>query len=299
MLPDLLAILNAKRDSIRSFRCKYKSSNQPDEVSVFAFDGNKILLHAGGPVRQSAFDGELVRMIRSNGDAVIERLQSLDMFYRADMPLAKAMLLDPRLVGVEDFGVDLSLYLKKNGFSVFEETVNFDDSRCLLVATYPYKVYLDLDRNFALKRLESIRHESVADDKGFPVIVGHSVKAHSAHSDFVDYGNGIWLPSKIVTEHANDTSTVVEVVEMEVNPEIADAYFVDIFPDEATVLDSVRGLVYVWGERNSIDKALMTAAPSKPRRNILIWANVTIFLLAIGIYGWRRYQTRRRGDSKA
>ena len=290
-LSDLLALLEAKRDSIQSFRCKYKTSKQPGEVSFFAFDGNKALLREAGPRTQIAFDGKLVRTVRLNGSAAIEPLQSLDMFYRAEMPLAKAMLLDPRIVGVEDSGVDLSLFLRKSNFAVFEEVVDIDDSRCVLVATYPYKAYLDLDRNFALKKLESIKHESVPDSDGFPVVTRHSVKAHSIHSGFIDYGNGIWLPTKIVTEHPNGATTVIEVVEAEVNPEIADADFVDIISDDAKVLDVVRGLTYVWGERSSIDHALVDAAPPKKQpsagNNLAWWVSITIFLVAIGIYMWK------------
>ena len=155
-LEDLLTLLAAKRDSIRSYRCKYLVSTEPAVQQTFMFSANKLLLSDGSLPVTISYDGEFFRRVEAGHSASIEGRRSLQMFYRHEMPLARAMLLDQRLVEITNSTCDIVEFLKGREFVVFEQTQMIDGVNCLLVANTAFEVFLDIDRNFAMKRLSGV-----------------------------------------------------------------------------------------------------------------------------------------------
>ena len=298
-LSDLIAVLQSKIDSIKSFRCSYTTTKRSGMTCEYAFDGVKFLMHDGTPDEQKSYDGELIRDVESSKEASIYNGDSISRFHRPDMPLCRAMLFRPQLLDMKDVTVNIVDFLNLNYFTVVEATSTIDDSRCLRVGCLAYEMFLDLDRNFAIKRLDSYTHKTTDAGDGLPVIVGHSIKGSIAHSGFTDYGNGIWLPSKIEVSHSDGSSTVVEAKEIQINPQIPHADFVDIIPDGVLVKDGVKELVYVWGQRSSIDQVLQETTPVKSRW-VLVWVNLCVLAVAFSFYAWRKLRLSRgsSGDQR-
>lgn len=244
---NLISILETKRDSIQSFRCKYSVSSKPGVTFEYAFDGRKIRLSDGDPSLPMSYDGRVRREMIGSRSAIVDARSHMDNFHRTKMPLAKAMLFDEKMVDVDSRSSNIVEFLRGRHYTVFEETPEVDGRKCLLVSNLGYNIYFDIERNFAIKKLESVKAKEADGIKTY------SVKGVSLHSGFEDFGNGMFLPFKITTDHGNGNVTEVVAEEMEINPEIEDALFSDIIPDGTLVDDKVRDLLYIQGKDVSIN----------------------------------------------
>jgi hypothetical protein len=180
---------------------------------------------------------------------------------------------------------------------VFEGSFDSDGVNCLLVATQSQRTWLDPARDFCVVRFEqySFRKQQA--------ILNGSQKFH----DFVDYGNGIWLPNRIQRDFFNretgqsSFSSTISINEIKVNKGLGDDLFVNIIPDGTMVIDGVNNVSYVQGNEKSIEEAFGRAIPpAPPKGRWTFWLVVIGNSAAIGgfayIVWWRK---RRRNQTAA
>jgi len=304
-LNDLASLFEAKRDSIHSFRCEYTVSPGLKGTRVYAFSDNKVHLkepEKDGDGRlissEKSYDGEMFRSVfyHSNENLTpsgyIARDGILSSLYRPDMPLCRAMLFDMKRTGSMPSLSDLSSYISP-ACVVYEELVTANEVECLLVSNGAADIYLDISRDFIVMRLDNFQINWTDDDAGKKAIAGRHLTHRTESSDFVDYGNALWLPHEVrfttfipgdsfdnspetadgVSSSTHD-SRLISVVNMEVNPELKESLFTDIIPDNAHVLDETRG-------------TSVKISP-KSRIAVLFWLNFVAIVVLVGILVMRR-----------
>jgi hypothetical protein len=314
-LEELVAILEAKRDSIASFRCEYTYEDEEQGSAsshVYAFDKKNGIRIEESPASSKTrkimtYDGDVVRRAFFREDKEVESsigpLDSLSIFFKGTMPLCLSMMFDSSSVAnFPHSGVELAAHIDDNQLRVFETTEEIDGRTCLVLANRNSKVWLDIDRNFALVKY-TYRFTEHVTPKGadLQVISGRWLQRRKVASDFEDYGNGIWLPNdfKIVFYDKAGEETGyqhVTVQAIEINPTFEDAYFAgSVIPDGSIIHDGVRGMIYPKGEDVSIGGLLEEAVPTK-KTSFLRWVSVCAGLVLIGlVILWLVMKVYRRG----
>jgi hypothetical protein len=266
---DLSALFLAKRAAISAIRLQYvvddpsvqpgADADKPFTVE-FASAGGKLLRRVwdsrspeGVPTEQSVFNGRAVQSLTSatnNGQTNwflnISAFRSRSAFISPDNPLAVSMLSDSRAdLGQLWLPYDIGAMLASPGVLVYDVV---HDGQKMTVVAYGvppgFKAYLDPKRDFSVVRLEEY---VTAYDGETPR--GSQLASATDFADFVDYGNGLWLPRSTVTTfignngkatHANRISLVNATVN---DPSIAACFELPI-PDGAHVIDSVKDIIY-------------------------------------------------------
>ena len=294
-IDDLVSIIESKRDSISSFRCRYVTSDDPDEVKLFAFDENKLLVKDKLIGIAGSYDGNIVRIVETPTSAMIQPRNSLARFDRDQNALYRARLFNQELVDQNENISDLSKYVRQSRFSVLEELTTIGDSKCLMITDLSSDIYLDIDRNFAVKKIDSIGHGYETDAEGMLTTTSHSVEVSEVHTEFEDFGNGIWLAKKSTLNRVGQPESFVQTLEIEVNPSISATEFTGIIPDDAQVMDAVRDLVYQAGNKASINETINGVVAQKPHYT-LVWVNIILLVFAASFFAWR--QLRRKSNSQ-
>jgi hypothetical protein len=129
--------------------------------------------------------------------------------------------------------------------AVFEDTVHFNDVECILVSSGSVRYLLDPAKNFAIVRVEEwILESSVGSPFPKPAMISDIVM-----SDFLDCGNGIWLPQMTISSGYNDgkleSQMIFAVSLMEINKSIHNDVFTKSIPYDAFVVDDIRGITSV------------------------------------------------------
>ncbi|NQT17780.1 MAG: hypothetical protein HQ582_33805 [Planctomycetes bacterium] len=238
-------------------------------------------------------------------NARIKELESLSMFFKPIMPLCQAMMFNTELTARPSTAADLAQWLDDPArVQVFEATETIDGRNCLLLGSSATQIYLDMDRTFALVRVDTYRLErnEAPDTHGLSTIKGRWLKGRRTASDFQDYGNGIWLPNRTELVHFDKDGKILaekttRVQNMEINPILDDGFFSEIIPEDAFVVDGVRNMTYVYGERASIGGLLRDTVPSKTTtrlRWISVCAGLVLIVLVISMT-IRKAHMRRKG----
>ena len=176
-------------------------------------------------------------------------------------PLTLAMLVDTdRQVESGDDFHDLLRLMKIKPLVVFEETREVDGRNCILYGEPNVLVYLDQGRNFCLAKFEHTFD---------PPDARPTKRETRTLTGMKDFGNGLWLPDKIVVDHFTkdgkpESHREVVVKEWHVNEGIPDDYFQGVIPTGSFVNDAVNNLSYKSGEGGSIDQMLSVGEGRTP-----------------------------------
>jgi hypothetical protein len=234
---------------------------------------------------------------KRNSNATIEPFNGRTQYYEVDYnPLMLAMLLNTQttVLGASIFH-DMGTYLDQDPTAVLEERQNSDGQSCIVIGQPDMTALFCENQGYCLMQLNVF-------GRGRQRFASRSLMGHR------DYGNGIWLPTRIVDEKWIDNDhlksrTEMDIETWEVNKGIPKEYFTNVIPKGALVLDQIRGISYVAEEGNSIEDLLSNAAVSGRTKRwtvrILILTNLICVpcVLAIWIV-WRRraaIATRKRG----
>jgi hypothetical protein len=243
---------------------------------------------------ECCYNGNFVQSVDLSLDtpnASIHKLRGYTDYYRTYDVLANAMLLDCDV----DLGVaglrpyDLLELLNADETILLQVLEEVDGRMCLVVTDSVFRVYLDVERDFSVLRLDG---ERLAFDEAGRA-VGYRLEHTRRFEAITDHGSGLWLPHKMETTFLNDEKVVnrkkTEVLELAVNEGVDENAFENIIPKGAFVFDSIRAASYRYGEEASIE-ATLGAAVGKGRtriRWVLVIANV-VALCVIGGLFWRR-----------
>lgn len=309
---DLIELIQAKRASIHDLRCKYTFRQEKlDEhgalavvfraENLFFRSGAKLRMHSTywrGPsseptISEYCYNGSFVQSVDwslNTPNASVHKLRGYSDYYRTYDVLANAMLLDCDtdlgVVGLRPY--DLLELLNAEGVIILQELEEVDGRRCLVVTDSVFRVYLDVERDFTVLRLDG---ERLAFDK-FGRAIGYRLEHTRRFEAITDHGNGLWLPHTMETTFLEDEKVVnrkrTDVLELALN-EGADDVFGNIIPKRAFVFDSIRGASYRYGEEASIEGTLGAAVDDRTTRIrwVLLIVNV-VAVCVIGFVFWRR-----------
>jgi hypothetical protein len=285
---DIVKIIRAKQNSITSFECKYLISTSESlpkngekdeniiETCEFLFSANKLLLdqapsqvNAVNPHTRKSYDGDRIISLHSFGNdqhnAGISPVEdgSRKNLIRQDMPLMLAMIFDTSRYDHFSVRYDLLKFLSQDYIVlVLEKLETVQGRKCVVVADFSSRFYLDIERDYSVVRAEQYGTKR---NNG---ILERYLYYRTTLYDLRDMGNGIWLPQKALLEHFNEQKKLVDqsfvhVQHMELNKNIDEKRFYDFIPDDILVSDTVTGAVYKWGDRPSIDATLKSVVKSK------------------------------------
>ena len=252
---DLSAMYTAKMDAVEQIHLAFSSTNNKNQEEVrryaYARDGENLFssVHLNDHlVKTYGLSENVLREYR--GDIpekgwLTKPHRYSRTFHDRRNPLALAMLLDARdNTGLDATRTDMVAFLQDTLTVVFEKTQTIDGVECVVVSDLTSTLYLDPNRDFALVKMDINSFEFDGDSRGFKV----EPRFSRINSEFVDYGNGIWLPKKSTfTELFEGTDTIERVVlldEATVNKQIPGNLFEDIFPDGIIVIDNINNITY-------------------------------------------------------
>jgi hypothetical protein len=317
---ELVSLFKAKQNSIRDFRSFYsltilKSKNQkadaPFEKSIyeFCFSKNKMLYDRKEESDQShtrlSYDGKkIITLMDLEGLGEQHKHASFSpseqntmiKFMHPFMPLTLAMLFDTQQCSFPypNFNF-LSFLVQKDLVVVYEKKEIVDKRECIVVASLSQRIYLDVNYDFSIIRIE---HYAFKRENGKKI---RYLLSKTSLNNLRDYGNGIWLPNSIQIEHFNPLGNitdkfVVDVSTIEINKNIPDNYFTDFIPDNVIVADSVNNLVYAYKDRPSIEETLKSVIQ---RKNITIFRWISLIsglalILIVLVIKYRLYIKNKR-----
>ena len=269
-LEDLRRRRSLLRDSIATFRAtwtiEYTWNKRVDQSAMnfrtekfdFWMDADKLRYDAmRGPsfdnMRGTAarsFDGNVERVFDDDQygkRGVVHPLISVSYYFDRSHPLWVAKLIDSQ----RDLGKarsELENFQDRYAYPL-EEIVEFNGAQCIQLAEQDTVYYLDPNKNYAYRGLETGRFRFNA--QAGRLIESDSYSLHVLN-EMRECADGIWLPL-----HATETRYVAGNVETvlsikttcaEVNKPIAPSVFEDMFPKGTDVVDGVLGVTYTQGE---------------------------------------------------
>ncbi len=312
-MPDLAALATATRESIWSLRTVarhqiysfpggHRTLDSDTLVECVRNDG-KALFRTTAPMleRTMAYDGELLRRFDISGrgrQGSIQNFPSREILWEIDNDiLLLSMLVNTEIeVGSKWMSYDLPAFLDTKYMVVFAEIKKEGDSSLLRVGNPGVQVLCDVDKSFAVTRLDVNTWSK--DGRRDVKVVSRTL---SGHEQF----DGVWLPRKVVIQRFAETDdnslvseNVIEYREIAVNQPVADELFRDVIPDGVPVVDGIRNVMFVSGGSNAtIDEAVRRSAldrlttPGSSRysaRLIVVLANGALILAVVVTWLWRR-----------
>lgn len=315
----LVEVFRAKRDSIRSFYCEYDVKSDLPELDIgehmYAFEGSKILLREPRGESRSAlesYDGIVVRSVQfrdeiSVGASINKDNIQLSAFLRPTVPLFPSMLYDLKRVGGALGLCDLGENANETSWFVYEATRIQNGAECVFVSTTSFDLYLDPNRNFAVVRSDAFEpiYEN-SDTATIGAFVKRNLISSTQMSEFEDFGNGVWLPKKIlitsavrgpdskvnVVRAATESKRTISVRRMQINSELGRAFFEDVIPQKTVVADFAEKLTYIHGTKSSLGQSVNEKVRVKNSIGVLLWIN-GIVILGITFF-WLFSQQRKR-----
>ena len=217
--------------------------------------------------------------------------------YQSMSPLPQSCLCDTTLLGNPTEFHDLKLFLSKprsRNIIVFEDLVMYNSSKCLVLSDLSFKILLDVDKDFSVVGLIDYL-PNIEDGPDGPTLKSLRIGSERSLSGLKSYGNAIWFPNKAVIDYFSDSGDLamrdsVDYENIKVNSGLKDSYFSDVIPDGALVADSIRDMVYVWGDRASIG-SLIKETVKKKRQTIYRSLSLALglcFIACWGIIEWRK-----------
>jgi hypothetical protein len=339
--PELLKVFRAKRESIRDYSLQYSVlinyfdsknnlSRKEESVCEYSACKNKLLLDktediSTGRVRfRKAYDGEFIYTLRTSNSippqAGISLPDSLGTFFHPWMPLTLAGIFDTKKCDFAHADYDIVMFLEGDVFdghlidgikllappNVFEKFEKIEGHECLVVSALMESKYFVLDRDFSLIRTDRFRPITSNSSNGL-ILTGRALSSKTILHNLHDYGNGIWLPDRIVIDYFDNKGMLsrqdtVTVSSVKINKGIDDTYFTDFIPDDVIVSDTANNIVYRWGERDSINSLLKETVKSKRVfifRYISIISGLALIFIAL-LLKYRAYlKNKRERENKA
>lgn len=320
---ELLALLESKYRTLDSFESTYtlkqevknSSCGHQDETVKYRFakKGNQFLVESnrieGEPnnhiLTSSSKDRYIMLNIPSEDDE--HGLVNASLAGPSDnhgegfepwSPLSQSGLCDTSFYNFPHEYYDLVLFLNKDrNFIIFEKTEKVNDSECLVIASLSYRLMLDIDKDFSMVQIcgTSCVPRDIPND---PVLERVFLRSQRTLYGLTSYGNSIWFPKKSVSEYFTVDSEApymidtVDYEKIEMNHNLPDSYFSDVIPDGALVADSIRDMVYVWGDRASIGSLIKETVKSK-RQTIFRNLSLVLGLCLIACWGIIEWRKRR------
>ena len=316
---DLIALMKGKRDSIRSFHTSYDCINvsyfggtkTSSKVQVeYAINQNKYYLDERPIPLKSyvihSYDGDnrYAFLNHIDADPVVERhevhAEVLSIFYRTESPLGAAMLL-PHIgtIIINAFNIVDFLEEEEEEVCVFEKTEIIDGVECVVVGSRSASVYLAPNMDYSVVRYIAYHHHW--SDSQVLSLSGRSLAVTRNHSNYQNFGNGIWLPmtiSNIVYDSQGESifEESVTVNSIRLNEEIKDDFFVKHIRDDLLVVDIPNNLSYRWSDRPSVGGLLKETAKNKRVWTLQI-ISVTVGILMILIWIVIKYLAYRKSKN--
>ena len=315
-ISQLIAISQARQNSITSITAKWRfvsenkiNATTADYLHTFTLSKKRVLfetIHNNTETvdvamrRIASYDGEVVRLVdiplsessQYETNAFLSNFESYESYFIAsDNILWLTMLLDSKQYGFpENLSSDLLSFLRDDKLRVivFEHMQKFQGTDCYVVSGGPFRVYLDPQYQYAVVGLESYAMDTISEN-GKRYYNGVKLRHRRVLSDMKDYGNGVFLPSKIISQwYSRDNGTLevqvtIDIQSIEINKDYDKEYFSDIIPDDAMVADGINNLVYRQNDRDSINALLQETAKSKRVWTLQI-ISVTVGILMILIW---------------
>jgi hypothetical protein len=238
---------------------------------TFAFAPDRLFLDRNGDDFEhviTSYDGKVVRTVTEHNsdlpNADVMNTSSLRLrivhplinmpffaarFYHLNMPLFPAMLFNPaRCDASWQFNFDLESFLEAEKTHVLDRDIQLNGKKCIVVLDLSTKIYLDPEKDFSVIRFEKYAHNAVPTQlQSTPIplssllgqdvrITGRKLIYRSDLTDLKNYGNGIWIPSKIENTIFNTTfneqnvveQSVVTIEDVRVNEGIPQTFFTEI-----------------------------------------------------------------------
>jgi len=305
-LTKVVSLAQAKQNSIRDIFCKYTVSKagfdttSAREFSVindftYAYDEGKRHFDetlAGNETtsrRSYSYDGEREYFLQyPKGKeltpyAEIGNLSADNWFFPRELPMLQSMLFDTSRSSHPQRSLDICLMLNAPGVYVYQKRTEIEGVKCLLVADMARRVYLDLERNFCVLMYE----EYDIDFGGNGNIVGASLTSRRVLGGLKDYGNSLWLPSKIENSFFENEQRIwgetITVEELAINKGVEVTYFTGRFPESTLVFDREANFSYLQSTSPSINALLKETAKSK---RVWFWQITSMTLGIILILIW-------------
>jgi len=268
----LKELYNTKIESITSFDCQYSSTlKEKDKVTFrknrFAIDGEKMFSEINEKIegdnlsliKRGAFDGitwrhlQTIETTKFIGEVSKNSKDSIEneIYQENDFLKLCSLRKTPENI-IKLPAYDLVHFLEQEATMVQEMRTSEDGDDCLVVTDGANELILDVNKDFSLKKARFYR--IVRDTNGFST---REIIFESIISDFINCGNGIWLPKKIVVNDlANERSEIIEVLNLKVNSVLEEELFKNIFPQGTVINDLDSKLLYVLGYPNSVEKEI-------------------------------------------
>lgn len=310
---ELCRIIQSKRQSIKSILCTYRIGNDMYKYVLknnnAYFEWNNNLNGQSHGLRSvSSKDLRIVHFPTdqdNHKDIVNASISPLSEEYVSaglcsDSPLSQSMLENTSAFGSKHWGMDLCNYIETFPLAcIFEKTEELNGHHCIVLADLYTKIYLDIERDFALYALLDYQvtdENKENSDKTFTRSLDSSRILHNLK----DYGNGIWLPEWVEKKTFNLDGSVnsesrITYEEIKLNIKLKDSFFEDVIPDGALVADSIRDMVYMWGNHSSIGSLIKETVKTKRQT---IFRNLSVILGLCFIACWGIVEWRRRRLSK-
>jgi hypothetical protein len=308
---DLLQLFNAKKKSIRNGQISftvymdipYNSPNRKPRKSEcdydFIFLDNKIYLKRVGKRWDTdsnsqiiSYDGIVLRTVK-NLDTELPKADICELsdyapFFVARIPLFQAGVFEAsRFSKKLDYRQDFTILLEnKDIVRVYQQEEIVNDRKCIVAASPFQRLYFDPERDYSVVKYEEFTFEPQLQTDSESLSQKRSLVYCCDLLDSRDYGNGIWLPSKIQsTEYADGKVSIcfrTSIKNISINTENLNSVelFSNIIPEKSFVVDIPRKMSYMQYESTSIDSLLKETAKSK-RVFIYRYISVTAGLLMI------------------
>ena len=307
---EIREIYLAKRDFVKDFYVDFtvEDSREPNGVKEcrYAVKNNDMFLHE---IKKTEQDGQISHRLSalnksdfryvvfsdSSADAGIQNRTGNE--FGADgfcfqMPLVKSMIFDQTVFGLNWKSYDMPMLLEgMSSLQIMEKTEMYEGNECLIIAGLSEKFYLDIQKDYSVCCAEFFDEDALRNTD----IRSVHPRSRRVLRNLVSYGNGIWLPSEVETTYydADQNVTSRERIvynEIRINQGLKDDFFIDVIPDGAIVSDSIRDMVYVWGDHPSIGSLIKETVKSKRQaifRNLSVVCGLC-FLACWGFIEWRK-----------
>lgn len=269
----LMELQKAKIDSISTFYCEYSSELlEKGQLSFkqnrFAIDRGKIFSEINTGVEKDrlnmhkrvSYDGDVWRFTQQSPPdidkyfAEITKENKAKSIYADSDYLKYCFLRTPPIdKGLSNY--DLGNLLNQNHVMIQEKLVSDNGKHYLFVTNGLYELYLDPEMDFTVAKV--ITRKITIDEQGY-LKEGAKMTYSRIHSDFVNSGNGIWIPQKIEEKYVRyEIEEHITLTNFKVNDSLDSNLFKDdIFVVGTYIKDTVNNLGYIFGYPNAIEKEL-------------------------------------------
>ena len=264
---DLKEIFEAKISSIATHYSEHTVQTISNDVNTFneyiyAFDGRNVYIKKSegkslddlelSSIR--AFDGKVWRSLSMTAKGSpyghVEENDYRQGIYIEKNILKLSMLQNPPKKELAHPSYSLVNNLEKEYYVVQEKLVQYDGRECILITDGVYDIYLDPQIGFSVVRIDSlILTEDVNGN-----VNGRRRNYERIYSDFNDFGNNLYLPQKIEEVYLErGEKKITSVSKMQINEDVPNKLFSDIFVDGTFIVDAIQNIAYVKGISDQID----------------------------------------------